>query len=77
MGVPKSTAVSASRWQKLQATGKKKVSLSLGKAQPVNYYQIQEDITGGERIRAYRVEVQVNGKWTTMAKRHFRGAQAH
>ena len=50
------------------ATGKKKVSLSVSKAQLVNYYQIQEDITGGERIRAYRVEALVNGKWTTVAK---------
>lgn len=50
------------------ATGKKRLSLSLDKAQPVNYYQIQEDLNGGERIRAYRVEVKVNGKWTTVAK---------
>lgn len=33
-----------------------------------NYYMIQEDITGGERIRAYRVEALTNGKWTTVAK---------
>ena len=38
------------------------------KAQPVNYCQIQEDISGGERIRAYRVEARVNGKWTTVAQ---------
>ena len=44
------------------------MSLSLDKAQPVNYYQIQEDLNGGERIRAYRVEAKVNGKWTTVAK---------
>ena len=25
-------------------------------------------VTGGERIRAYRIEAQVNGKWTTVAK---------
>lgn len=50
------------------ATGKKRLSLSLDKAQPVNYYQIQEDLNGGERIRAYRVEAKVNGKWTTVAK---------
>ena len=50
------------------ATGKQKVSLKLDKAQPVNYYLIQEDITQGERIRAYRVEARVDGKWITVAK---------
>ena len=50
------------------AVGKQKLSLKLDKAQPVNYYQIQEDITKGERIRAYRVEARVDGKWTAVAK---------
>ena len=62
---------------KTSATGKKKVSLSLGKAQPVNYYQIQEDITGGERIRAYRVEVRVDGKGATLAQGRYRGDKRH
>lgn len=48
--------------------GKKKLSLTLKEAQRVNYYQIQEDITQGERIRSYRIEASIDGKWTTVAK---------
>ena len=48
--------------------GKKKLTLTTGKVETANYYMIQEDIVGGERIRAYRVEALTNGKWTTVAK---------
>ena len=47
---------------------KKKLSITFDKPQRVNYYQIQEDITEGEHIRAYRIEALINGKWTTVAK---------
>lgn len=47
---------------------KKKLAITFDKPQRVNYYQIQEDITEGEHIRAYRIEALINGKWTTVAK---------
>lgn len=47
---------------------KKKLSITFDKPQRVNYYQIQEDITEGEHIRAYRIEALINGKWATVAK---------
>ena len=44
--------------------GKKKtLTLKLDKELPVDYCMIQEDITQGERIRQYKVEAKVNGKW--------------
>ena len=46
----------------------KKLTLSVPKGQKANYYIIQEDISKGERIRAYRIEAQVNGKWKTIAE---------
>lgn len=46
----------------------KKLSLDLKGKQKVNYYILQEDITLGERIRAYRVEARTGGKWVTVAK---------
>lgn len=42
---------------------KKSLALNLGKKQSVNYCIIQEDIAKGERIRQYKVEAKVNGKW--------------
>ncbi len=44
-----------------------KVELDLGTLQKVNHIIIQEDIAQGERIRKYRVEAQVKGKWLTVA----------
>ena len=32
----------------------------------VNYCIIQENIKNGERIRQYKVEAKVNGKWQTV-----------
>ena len=46
----------------------KKLSLDLKGKQKANYYILQEDITLGERIRAYRVEARTGGKWVTVAK---------
>lgn len=52
-----------------QTSGKmKKLSLGLKDKQTANYYILQEDITQGERIRAYRVEALTGGKWVTVAK---------
>ena len=52
-----------------QTFGKaKKLSLDLKGKQKGNYYILQEDITLGERIRAYRVEARTGGKWVTVAK---------
>ena len=46
----------------------KKLTLNLPKGQKANYYIIQEDISKGERIRAYRIEAQINGKWKTVSE---------
>lgn len=52
-----------------QTSGKaKKLSLDLKGKQTVNYYILQEDITQGERIRAYEVEARVDGKWVVVAE---------
>ena len=45
---------------------KQRLTLNLNEKQPVNYCIIQEDITKGERIRQYKIEVKVNGKWQTV-----------
>ena len=50
-----------------QTSGKaKKLSLDLKGKQKANCYILQEDITQGERIRAYRVEARTGGKWVTV-----------
>ena len=41
----------------------KKLTIRLSKKQLVNACMIQEDIKQGERIREYRIEAKVNGKW--------------
>ena len=41
---------------KLQPPARRKYRSRSARHSPYNYYQIQEDITGGERIRAYRIE---------------------
>lgn len=45
---------------------KKSLILTLPQKQSVNYCIIQEDIAKGERIRQYKVEAKVNGKWQTV-----------
>ncbi len=45
---------------------KKSLILKLGHKQPVNYCIIQENIKNGERIRQYKIEAKVNGKWRTI-----------
>lgn len=45
---------------------KKILTLTLPQKQTVNYCIIQEDIAKGERIRQYKVEAKVNGKWQTV-----------
>ena len=42
---------------------KNKLTLNLGKKQLINYCIIQENIARGERIRQYKIEAKVNGKW--------------
>lgn len=39
------------------------IELHLSGKQPVNYCIIQENIKNGERVRKYKVEAKVNGKW--------------
>ena len=52
-----------------QTSGTKKTQvLKLGKKQPVNYYMIQENIKKGERIRQYKIEAKINGKWKTVCQ---------
>lgn len=47
-----------------QTKGQKRtLSLKLDKKQPINYCIIQENIANGERIRQYKVEAKVEGKW--------------
>lgn len=41
----------------------REISINLEKAQMLQYVIIQEDITQGERIRNYRIEVKNNGRW--------------
>lgn len=36
------------------------------KPEDVNYFMIQENIRGGERILRYRVEAKVNGRWVNV-----------
>lgn len=45
---------------------KQRLTLNLNEKQPVNYCIIQEDIAKGERIRQYKIEAKVNGKWQTV-----------
>lgn len=45
---------------------KKSLTLDLGKKQTVNCYMLQENIRHGERIRRYRIEAKVGGRWTTV-----------
>ena len=40
----------------------------MNKVQPVNHCIIQENIQNGERIRQYKVEAKVNGKWQTVCE---------
>ena len=47
---------------------KKDLTLKLNKPQPVNHCIIQENIQNGERIRQYKVEAKVNGKWQTVCE---------
>lgn len=47
---------------------KKSLTLKLGKLQPVNHCIIQENISNGERIRQYKIEARVNGKWQTVSQ---------
>ena len=44
-----------------------KVDIKLAKSQRMNKLVIQEDIVEGERIREYKVEALVDGKWKTVA----------
>ena len=50
-----------------QTSGQKKsLTLNLKSKQPVNYCIIQENIKNGERIRQYKIEAKVDGKWKTV-----------
>ena len=51
-----------------QSLPKKTQVLKLGKKQSVNYYMIQENIKKGERIRQYKIEAKINGKWETVCQ---------
>ena len=46
----------------------KTLVLKLSQKQPISYCIIQEDISKGERIRAYKVEAKIRGRWTTICQ---------
>ena len=46
----------------------KQINIDLGKPTPVNQVIIQEDIRFGERVRSYKIEGLVDGKWKTLTK---------
>lgn len=46
----------------------KNILLNLKRQTPVNYVMIQENIVKGHRVKNFRVQAQVKGKWTTVAK---------
>lgn len=46
----------------------KQLKLDLGEETEVGYCMIQEDIRKGERIRQYRVEARVKGKWVKVCE---------
>jgi len=45
-----------------------KLELDLSKKQPINHVVIQEDIENGERIRKYKVQAFLKGKWITIGE---------
>lgn len=47
---------------------KRQLTLVLPEEKKVDTYVLQEDLTQGERIRAYRVEAKVDGRWVTVAQ---------
>ncbi len=47
---------------------RKQLTLSLPRKQTVDTYVLQEDLSQGERIRAYRIEAKVDGRWKTVAQ---------
>ena len=42
--------------------------LNLVKKQSINHIIIQEDIKSGERVRLYRIEAYIKGKWQTICE---------
>lgn len=46
----------------------KKTTINLKNEQTVNHCIIQEDISNGERVRDYKIEAKVNGKWIELCK---------
>lgn len=53
----------------VQTSGNQKVLiLDLGKKYLINYCIIQENIKNGERIRSYKIEAKINGKWLTICQ---------
>ena len=53
---------------KTTAGQKKQLDLKLPQISKVNQCVIQEDIRQGERIRKYKVEAKVDGKWQTLCE---------
>lgn len=52
-----------------EASGRgKKLTLELGVARRVDHVVLQEGITDGERVREYRLEARVDGKWRVVGK---------
>ena len=50
-----------------RASGKSRtLTMKFKKPEDVNYFMIQENIRGGERILRYRVEAKVNGRWVNV-----------
>lgn len=46
----------------------KSITLKFGKEQRIDYYLIQENILRGERVRKYRIEARVNGRWVQVTE---------
>ena len=46
----------------------RKFNLKLDKNQEVNHIILEEDIAKGERIRSYKIQARINGKWKTVCQ---------
>jgi alpha-L-fucosidase len=40
----------------------------LDKNQEVNHIILEEDITKGERVKSYKIQARINGKWKTVCQ---------
>jgi len=45
-----------------------KIEIKFGTKQNINHFVLQEDITYGERVREFKVEVLMEGKWESLVE---------